>query len=377
MIRFFIPCLLACVGMAAPAAARVAVGVPDFEHQGDAAAGVAAATRGIVEEELGGRVQLVERARLADVLEELSFQQSGVTEPGGAAEIGRAGNVQLLLFGEVGRLSSDEFSLSLRLVEVATDRVVRSEEARVPGTGPRLAATARRLAQRLAIAAVAQVSAEYLFIPSARLLMGSVDYPEEGPVHEVHIDSFFFDRTEVSRAAYAVFAETRTGELPIDADPDLPATGVAWADAAGYCGWAGKRLPTEAEWELAARGAEGRRYPWGAASPAPHLARFAGAGGRQPTVVGDLEAGATPQGVLNLAGNAAEWVADWWHPRYDSGGPSDNPTGPGEGDYRVVRGGGFLSGADELRSTARAFHNPQRGAAHIGFRCASSTPPSR
>jgi formylglycine-generating enzyme required for sulfatase activity len=372
MIRSaIVSALLLCCS--ADAADRLWVGVPDLEHEGYGSGAIAGAVRGLVEQELSrnARFAVVERARLADVLDEIAFQQSGVTRPQGAAEVGGGHNVQLLLFGEVGRLSTEAYHLSLRVVEVTSNRVLRSEEANLSREA--VEATVRPVVRRLMAMALGSLPVEMVLIPAGTMAMGSERYPEEQPVHEVRVDAFRIDRTEVTAAAFAVYAETLGRPPKLDGEPDWPATDVAWKDAAGFCGWVGKRLPTEAEWEVAARGPQGRTYPWGQDPPTAARARFAGAG-REPVRVWDLSDGATPEGALNMAGNVSEWVADWWSPAAYSSAVDHNPPGPAAGDYRVVRGGSFLSMADELRGAARGFHNPLRGGPSIGFRCVASAP---
>ncbi|MEE3043045.1 MAG: SUMF1/EgtB/PvdO family nonheme iron enzyme, partial [Candidatus Latescibacterota bacterium] len=128
----------------------------------------------------------------------------------------------------------------------------------------------------------------------------------------------------------------------------------------------GKRLPTEAEWEWAARGAEGRRFPWGAAEPHPSMAHYAAPA---PIEVDASLEGASPEGVLHLSGNVAEWVADWWDPMAYHSSAERNPAGPSRGEYRVTRGGSYADAAPSLSATARGFHTPTRGSEMIGFRC--------
>ena len=217
----------------------------------------------------------------------------------------------------------------------------------------------------------------------------------EGQTHEVTLATFELDRTEVRVADYArCVAAGRCvapGFTPGDARfdrPDYPVTLVRWEDAASYCAWAGGRLPTEAEWEYAARGAERRVFPWGD-DYNPHLANH-GAGGLPLPLdldqtdasdgftylapVGSFPDGATPQGVLDMAGNASEWVADFWGDSDENGyGYSSlsavDPRGPITGVYHVTRGGSFESAAAWLRSAARSGHILPRTAT-VGFRCA-------
>ena len=355
--------------------AAVGIGLADFEHQGYGADGIAAAARGLVEQELARRTgfTLIERSRLSSLLEEISFQQSGITRPEGAVEVGISSNVQLILFGQVARSASGKYRLALRIVDVATGRVLRAEETPVPTLGAELERAVRVCTRRLLILALAGLPVDDVSVPAGSFTMGADGYPEEGPVHTVQLDAFRIDRTEVSQAAVYTWLEAQGLDAALPGKPDLPATNINWHDAVGYCGWVGKRLPTEAEWERAARGPSGFAYPWGQDSPSPRTAHFAADG---PVGVLGVPAGASGEGALQLSGNVAEWVADWYDPQYYARSPESNPRGPEQGDFRVVRGGGFSSPADDLRAAARGFHNAVRGAPHIGFRCAVSTPSS-
>ena len=218
----------------------------------------------------------------------------------------------------------------------------------------------------------------------------------EGQTHEVTLATFDLDRTEVRVADYArCVAAGRCappGFVPGDPRfdrPDFPVTLVRWEDAASYCAWAAGRLPTEAEWEFAARGAERRIFPWGD-DYNPHLANH-GAGGTPIPLdfdetdgsdgfvylapVGSFPDGATPLGVLDMAGNVAEWVSDFWGDSDENGYgysslPAVDPRGPITGVYHVTRGGSYESAAAWLRTAARSGHILPRTAT-VGFRCAA------
>lgn len=215
-------------------------------------------------------------------------------------------------------------------------------------------------------------------------------FRSEGLAHAVTVSSFYIDRTEVTVGAYArCVAAGRCA--PADLSPadarfakaDLPVVQVTWEDADGYCRFSGGRLPTEAEWEYAARGSEGREFPWGNVYN-PHLANH-GALAHDPTdesdgfrelaPVGSFRDGATKLGVYDLAGNAAEWVADFFsidEKGYGySGDATIDPKGPPSGSFHVVRGGSFTDGAAWMRARGREALSARRSYS-VGFRCAYS-----
>lgn len=217
-----------------------------------------------------------------------------------------------------------------------------------------------------------------VLVPAGNYTMGD---DEESPRREVYLDAFYIDRYEVTTGRYAKFlAATGTSRPPdgwealdLHRDGELPVVGVDWNDAAAYCKWAGRRLPTESEWEKAARGSDGRRYPWGDASPTLDLANYQNAspdaydGGLAK--VGTHAAGLSPFGVHDLAGNASEWVSDWYSDSFPVGDVR-NPKGPETGTDRVIRGGGRFDPAERLLATKRLHGPPDLRAEDIGFRCA-------
>ena len=226
-----------------------------------------------------------------------------------------------------------------------------------------------------------------LFIPESTFAMGSENGDEdEKPVHNVTLDAFWIYQTEVTNGMYARCVAAMACVEPYDelmnpsyyADPDFadyPVVYVTWNMARQYCDWAGGRLPTEAQWELAARGSNDQRiYPWGNQAPNCSLANFHASSGLcigDPWRVGGYPRGASPYGVLDMAGNVMEWVNDYYASTYYSVSPSKNPAGPDEGLDKVLRGGAYHTGENNLRVSDRTYTSPiitdTSGA--YGFRC--------
>ncbi len=230
-----------------------------------------------------------------------------------------------------------------------------------------------------------------VYVPAGPFLMGSnTGHADEAPPHMVDLPAFYIDRHEVTVAEYAAFLNAVGGLWQCDgqlcadvydenpqsrllaagngyrAAPGYehhPITWVSWYGAVAYCRFRGKRLPTEAEWEKAARGMDGRRYPWGDVfDPAR-----ANAGNRLQgtTPVGSFPQGMSPYGALDMAGNVWEWVADWYAPY-----PGSDYTSPFFGKYKVVRGGSWNHPTQDARTTARDIAHPARRLGVVGFRCA-------
>ena len=229
------------------------------------------------------------------------------------------------------------------------------------------------------------VTGEMVLIPAGSFWMGcnaTVDShcdSDESPYHEVTLSGYYMDKTEVTQSAYrecvdAGVCDTPTCDWDPAGTPNRPVVCVNWTEAGEYCTWAGKRLPTEAEWEKAARGTDGRKYPWGNEDATCEYAVMHDGGngcGTDSTwnVCGKSPAGDSPYGLCDMSGNVWEWVSDWYHSGYYTNSPASNPTGPVSGSFRVGRGGCFYDGDDYLRASNRSHGNPSDDYDVLGFRC--------
>jgi formylglycine-generating enzyme required for sulfatase activity len=260
-----------------------------------------------------------------------------------------------------------------------------------------------------------------VLIPAGPFLMGSPEgsdsFSDERPQRTVFLSAFWMDRHEVTNAQYERFVTAAGHRPPTNLNPAAtlweqghplagsehhPVINIGWQDAVAYCQWAGKRLPTEAEWEKAARGPDGRLYPWGnewdlkransASYWAGHTIEFKdgaewkafwvqgegariskerGLKGEVLTLpVGSFPEGASPYGLLDMAGNASEWVQDWFEPYYYSKAPQTDPKGPAGMLLKVVRGGSWLKPAKSIRTADRDYGYPDDRPSGTGFRCA-------
>lgn len=254
------------------------------------------------------------------------------------------------------------------------------------------------------IAAVAR-SSPMLPVGEGSFLMGtartghdlySLDLPyddTEQPQRRVWLDRFEIDRDEVSLGEFLLWLQQRHRPIPMElrklidhmitvhaVQPETlarwPTLYVTWGEASDFCRAHGKRLPTEAEWEKAARGDNGNLFPWGQKPPAPGVAMFGQYHVHEIPIVSSVdsgEEGRSPYGLHHMAGNAAEWVEDWFGIDYYATMPDRNPRGARQGRYKVVRGGSWKSAPPLLRTATRGGASPEQRAATIGFRCAKSS----
>ena len=213
---------------------------------------------------------------------------------------------------------------------------------------------------------------------------------DEYPRHEVTLDSYYIDKYEVTHGRYAEFVKATGHRIPVNPKyptrtlwnehlseslAERPVINVDWQDADAYCRWAGKRLPTEAEWEKAARGTDDRRFPWGNVEPTHKHLNFNQQWQGEKTLmpVGSYEAGKSPFGAYDMAGNVWEWVADWYDPLYYEKSPSANPKGPDTGTYKVLRSSGWSVETPLVRLFTRVKSDPTNRNDSTGFRCAKDT----
>ena len=229
-------------------------------------------------------------------------------------------------------------------------------------------------------------------VPAGSFLMGSdprkdrAAGPQEQPQHQVYLDVFKIDRFEVSNVEYLRFV-LGTGadwpkfwrENPFPEKAALhPVINVSWYEADAFCRWAGKRLPTEAEWEKAARGVDGRIFPWGNEPAGWIKSNIAHPGSKRGFKYPPLaniyryDKGTSPYGVYQMAGNVSEWVSDWFDPEYYRQGHDKNPLGPKSGELKVFRGGSWNEDPEVARSAGRNAGPPDRESYLTGFRCAKS-----
>jgi len=226
-------------------------------------------------------------------------------------------------------------------------------------------------------------SMELVYVPAGEFLMGSTtndtnrDANEE-PQHRIYLDAFWISKTQVTNGMFTVCVSSGSCKYSVSAatnpnyfDPlfaNHPVVYVAWDMAQTYCGWTGGRLPTEAEWEKAARGPNGAKYPWGEDQPREkfiNVNNFIG----NTTVSGIFPYGKSFYGALDMGGNVREWVSDWYDPNYYQNSPTSNPQGPETGESKVLKGASYSNPIRYARPASRLSHVPASPGAVRGFRC--------
>jgi len=239
--------------------------------------------------------------------------------------------------------------------------------------------------------------APMVLIPAGVFPMGVPEGDRDGgrdeyPRHDVQVDAFYIDKYETTNGRYFEFVKATGHRVPqnprnptrnlwqgdaiTESLADRPVVNVDWADAEAYCRWAGKRLPTEAEWEKAAKGTADRRFPWGNVEPTNKHLNFnqQWIGEKTLMPVGSYEAGKSPFGVHDMAGNVWEWVHDWYDAKHYEKSPRRNPKGPETGAKRVLRGSGWQNETPTVRIFTRVDSDPTIRNESTGFRCATDAP---
>lgn len=218
-----------------------------------------------------------------------------------------------------------------------------------------------------------------IYIPEGEFIMGSDNQDpdaaeDEKPQHKVYLDAYWIDKTEVTNGMYNQCLDAGVCTLPVLPsqeffnEPNQPVQGLAWTQAVDYCEWVGRRLPTEAEWEKAARGTDARLFPWGNTLLDEDTANYDFLF-NQFMDVGSFPSGASPYGVMDMAGNVWEWTSDWYSEDYYLNSPYENPTGPESGNIKSIRGGAWNTVLRAIRVTNRHWAFPGRDDI-LGFRCA-------
>jgi iron(II)-dependent oxidoreductase len=294
-----------------------------------------------------------------------------------------------------------EFSLALLFIVSILSSSAFTASNRAPNPMP-----TPELATHLASIIAMAVPSPTIRIPEGPFLLGSVRVDDdpygketqfddtELPQHRVWLDSYDIDRDEVSLAQYLAYLQARKLQPPVELqkliwhvitvhsvqDETLaqwPALYVTWKEADGFCRLNGQRLPTEAEWEKAARGPDGNLFPWGPQLPDSSLAMFGQHHVHEIPILAPAnsgDAGKSFYGLHHMAGNVAEWVNDWFGFDYYAYMPERNPQGPSTGRYKSLRGGSWKSNRIMLRTATRSGSPPTQRSATVGFRCAKSVP---
>jgi formylglycine-generating enzyme required for sulfatase activity len=224
--------------------------------------------------------------------------------------------------------------------------------------------------------------APMVLVPKGEFIMGSpqgtyIFGDNETPQRRVHLEAFYIDKFEVTNARFRKILTPSQGYMGTFNRDDQPVVGVSWFQANAYCTRVGKRLPTEAEWEKAARGTDGRSYPWGNQPASCDLAVMGGpipscSRGYATWEVGSRPLGASPYGAMDMAGNVTEWVADRYSHVYYRNAPAKNPRGPSAGEMRVLRGGAWFNSWATIRAAFRTGFEPGKSHQGVGFRCAKT-----
>jgi iron(II)-dependent oxidoreductase len=317
-----------------------------------------------------GAFKVVDRENIQLIVQEQQLNQQAFVDEKSAKRLGELYGVDAFLYGSVSRRQDGAVLASLKLLSVFNGVIewadlIRLDEA-AGAAGARTAASAGPPAP-----------AGMTLVPAGPFVMGSNgEGGDPAPAHQVTLPAYFIDVAEVSNAEYQKFVAERghsppvvgwTGATPAPGSFDLPVVGIGWDDAQEYCRYAGKRLPQEDEWEKAARGTAGQKYPWAGQNFSPGFAVTVESGKKHPDPVQVAARDVSPYGVKNLAGNVREWVADIFLPY--PGAAGGNPKFRKE---RVVRGGSWNTDQHTTVAWYRGSSASNKAWPDVGFRCAKS-----
>lgn len=316
------------------------------------------------------------RARIG---KDLLAAQASTPRPALLARLTRRLCEDFGLTDEAARWAVESWAIALG-IELPAELALPAVVATAPA--PDVSSSAD-LSGRLREAANSQVvvnpvdGATLLRVPSGEFRMGDDDQ-KDNPRRGVYLDAFWIYKSPVTVEQYRQFCTSTERRMP---DPpswgwrdDHPVVNVSWVDAGDYAAWAGAVLPTEAQWEKAARGTDSRLYPWGSAWDPARCAHSVGSPRAGTAARGSFPKGASPYGVSDMAGNVWEWCADWYDEAYLRSAPGRNPAGPSAGERRVLRGGSWNDNMAYLYRTAMRFrYDPAGRFISFGFRCAAPT----
>ncbi|MBI4726919.1 SUMF1/EgtB/PvdO family nonheme iron enzyme [candidate division TA06 bacterium] len=335
--------------------------------------------------------QVVDRSKRDEILKEQGFQQSGACDQGAClVEAGQLLGVQKMVGGTIGKLGA-VYSLQLRVIDVKTGAIDKAFSKSYAGDVSILLEAMREAAcyfsgipyqsgqpagesgEGLVFLGVnPQGFNEYrnqkdgsvmVEIPAGPFSMGSNEgEPDETPVHTINLDHYYIGKYEITIGQFKKYWDATGKKMPKQfsglENDSLPVINVEWEEAKSYCDWAGLKLPTEAQWEKAARGRDGREYPWGSRwYPERCNSKEKSDGYKWTAPVGSFAQGVSPYGCYDMAGNAWEWCSDWYDKNYYDKSAPNNPTGPASGSFRVMRGGSWSEDGYYCRSAMRFWYD--------------------